>query len=399
MDRLLENKTVILGVSASIAAYKAAELVSALKKKGADVHVIMTKNALHFMDPLTFETLSGNRCITDTFDRSHPYEVDHIALSKRADVAMVAPASADIIGKMAHGIADDMLTTTLLACTCPVLVAPAMNTAMYRHKAVQCNLERLTSFGYRIIEPVTGLLACGDTGEGKMEEPEMLLEQILYEIALDKDMKGKRVLVTAGPTTEAIDPVRFISNHSSGKMGYALARNAAMRGAEVLLVSGRTNLNPPLHVKTTGVMSAAEMAGAVKDAFQDADIVIKAAAVADMRPKQTGTKKLKKTAMESALELEGTEDILAWCGAHKNKKQFICGFAMETEDLVKNAREKLSKKNADMIVANSLSSEGAGFRTDTNVVTIITKKGEKQLPLLTKDAVAHEILTEILNLC
>lgn len=393
---MLSGKTVILGVTGSIAAYKAANLASMLKKQHADVQVIMTKNAANFIHPITFEQLTGNKCLIDTFDRNFQFQVEHVSLAKRADLAIVAPATANVIAKLAHGIADDMLTTTLLACTCPKLIAPAMNTRMYENPITQDNLAALCRYGFRVIEPTVGHLACGDTGAGKLPPESLLLECILDEIALEKDMAGLRVLVTAGPTMEAIDPVRFISNHSTGKMGYALARTCRRRGAEVTLVSGRTQLEAPFGVTMVPVTSAQEMFEAVSSRAADQDIIIKAAAVADYRPAQIAENKLKKSDDDLSIRLERTTDILAWLGAHRRSGQVLCGFAMETEHLVEHAKEKLAKKHVDMIAANNVKVPGAGFGTDTNVVTLITQNGTRELALMSKEQVAGEILDELL---
>jgi phosphopantothenoylcysteine decarboxylase/phosphopantothenate--cysteine ligase len=393
---MLTGKCIILGVTGSIAAYKIANLASALVKQHADVTVIMTQNATNFINPITFETLTGNKCLVDTFDRNFQYSVEHVALAKRADIVLVAPASANVIGKMANGIADDMLTTTILACKCPKLVSPAMNTNMYENPIVQDNLKKLENYGFSIITPAVGYLACGDTGAGKMPEPEVLLQHILHHIAHEKDLLGKRVLITAGPTQEAIDPVRFITNHSTGKMGYALAENCAMRGASVTLVSGPVALNPPLFVETVPVVSAADMAEAVLARADAQDIIIKTAAVADFRPAAPKTEKIKKQdGAVSSIELEKTQDILSWLGAHKRPGQFICGFSMETEHMLENSKAKLEKKQVDMIVANNLKVAGAGFGTDTNVVTLITKDDCRELPMMSKSEVAEAIVSEI----
>jgi phosphopantothenoylcysteine decarboxylase/phosphopantothenate--cysteine ligase len=393
---MLTGKCIILGVTGSIAAYKIANLASALVKQHADVTVIMTQNATNFINPITFETLTGNKCLVDTFDRNFQYSVEHVALAKRADIALIAPASANVIGKMANGIADDMLTTTVLACKCPKLVSPAMNTNMYENPIVQDNLKKLENYGFSIITPAVGYLACGDTGAGKMPEPEVLLQHILHHIAHEKDLLGKRVLITAGPTQEAIDPVRFITNHSTGKMGYALAENCARRGANVTLVSGPVALDPPLFVETVPVVSAADMAEAVLARADAQDIIIKTAAVADFRPAAPKTEKIKKQDSEvSVIELEKTQDILSWLGAHKKPGQFICGFSMETEHMLENSKAKLEKKQVDMIVANNLKVEGAGFGTDTNVVTLITKDNCRELPIMSKSEVAEAIVSEI----
>ncbi len=393
---MLKGKSVVLGVSGSIAAYKIANLASMLVKLHADVTVIMTKNATNFIHPITFETLTGNKCLVDTFDRNFEYSVEHVSLAKKADIFLVAPASANVIGKMANGIADDMLTTTILACKCPKLVSPAMNTNMYENPIVQDNLKKLTEYGFEIIDPAVGYLACGDTGAGKMPEPEVLLAYIMRTIAHEKDMVGKRVLVTAGPTREKMDPVRFITNHSTGKMGYAIAENCMLRGADVTLVSGPVAIAPPPFVKVIPVVSAAEMADAVKSCSEEQDIIIKTAAVADYRPAHPAEEKIKKKEADSVLELERTEDILAYLGANKKHQQFICGFSMETENMLENSRIKLAKKNVDMVVANNLKVAGAGFGTDTNVVTFITKDSCKELQLMSKADVAEALVTEIL---
>lgn len=394
---MLRGKCVVLGVTGSIAAYKIANLASALVKLHADVNVIMTKNAVNFINPITFETLTGNKCLVDTFDRNFQFNVEHVALAKRADIILVAPASANVIGKIAGGIADDMLTTTIMACKAPKLISPAMNTNMFENPIVQDNLKKLQNFGYEVIQPANGYLACGDTGAGKMPEPETLLAYILRTIACEKDMVGKKVLVTAGPTQEPVDPVRFITNHSTGKMGYAIAENCMRRGAEVTLVSGPVQIAPPLCVRVIPVVTAADMAVAVKECYQEQDIIIKTAAVADYRPAHPADEKVKKKDDKSVMELERTEDILAYLGAHRKDGQFICGFSMETENMLENSRAKLAKKNVDMIVANNLKVAGAGFGTDTNVVTIITKDDCRQLELMSKAEVAASIVDEILK--
>lgn len=394
---MLRGKCVVLGVTGSIAAYKIANLASALVKLHADVNVIMTKNAVNFINPITFETLTGNKCLVDTFDRNFQFNVEHVALAKRADIFLVAPASANVIGKIAGGIADDMLTTTIMACKAPKLISPAMNTNMFENPIVQDNLEKLRSYGYEVIQPASGYLACGDTGAGKMPEPETLLAYILRTIACEKDMVGKKVLVTAGPTQEPVDPVRFITNHSTGKMGYAIAENCMRRGAEVTLVSGPVQIAPPLCVRLIPVVTAADMASAVKECYQEQDIIIKTAAVADYRPAHPADEKVKKKDDKSVMELERTEDILAYLGAHRRDGQFICGFSMETENMLENSRAKLAKKNVDMIVANNLKVAGAGFGTDTNVVTIITKDDNRQLERMSKAEVAASIVDEILK--
>lgn len=395
---MLKGKTVLLGVSGSIAAYKTAYLASALKKLQADVHVLMTQNAVNFINPITFETLTGNKCLVDTFDRNFEFSVEHVSLAKQADVVMIAPASADVIGKIAHGIADDMLTTTVMACRCRKIIAPAMNTNMFENPILQDNLETLRRYGYEVISPAVGYLACGDTGAGKMPEPELLLEYILQEAACEKDMAGLKVLVTAGPTQEAIDPVRYITNHSTGKMGYAIAKMAARRGADVTLVSGETALEKPVFVQTVPVKSAEEMFEAVTQRAPEQDIIIKAAAVADYRPKSVSSRKVKKAEGELVLELERTQDILAYLGGHRQPGQILCGFAMETENLLENARKKLEKKHLDMIVANSLRVEGAGFGGDTNVVTLVTGSEEISLGKLSKEETAGRILDQIMKL-
>ena len=396
MEKILKSKTVVLGVTGSIAAYKIANLASSLVKKGANVHVIMTKNATNFINPITFETLTGNKCLVDTFDRNFEFSVEHVSLAKQADIFMVAPASANVIGKIANGIADDMLTTTIMACKCHKVISPAMNTNMFENPIVQDNLEKLRNYGYEVIDPASGYLACGDTGAGKMPEPTVLESYIMKNIAMEKDMAGKKVLITAGPTMEAIDPVRFISNHSTGKMGYALAKIAMERGAEVTLVTGKTYIEKPDFVKIINVKSAKEMFDAVDKEFDSQDIVIMSAAVADYRPKTVADEKIKKNDGETAIELERTDDILGTMSKRK-KNQFLCGFSMETEHMLENSKNKLKKKNLDMICANNLKVEGAGFGTDTNVVTLITENESRQLPIMSKEQVANEILTEINN--
>ncbi|MDO4268295.1 MAG: bifunctional phosphopantothenoylcysteine decarboxylase/phosphopantothenate--cysteine ligase CoaBC [Eubacteriales bacterium] len=393
---MLKGKTVVLGVTGGIAAYKTASLASMLVKQHADVQVIMTEHATNFITPVTFETLTGNKCMVDTFDRNFQFQVEHVALARRADIFMIAPATANVIAKVAHGLADDMLTTTFLACKKPKYLAPAMNTQMYENPITQDNLETCRRYGMHVIAPDSGYLACGDTGAGKMPEPEELFEYIMLELACEKDMAGKRVLVTAGPTREAIDPVRYITNHSTGKMGYAIARAAARRGARVTLVSGPVELKAPLGVELVPVTSAAGMFQAVTAAAADQDMIIKAAAVADYRPSHVGTEKTKKTDGAMSIELERTDDILAWLGAHRTPGQLLCGFSMETQNLLENSRAKLEKKHVDMIVANNLKTAGAGFGTDTNVVTLITGDGTEKLALMTKDETAHEILTRLM---
>ena len=394
---MLKGKTVVLAVSGSIAAYKIASLASALGKLHADVQVLMTQNATNFINPITFETLTGNKCLVDTFDRNFQYSVEHVALAKRADVVLVAPASANVIGKIANGIADDMLTTTVMACKCKKIISPAMNTQMFENPIVQDNLKKLEHYGYEVIQPAVGLLACKDVGAGKMPEPETLLEYILREVAYEKDLKGKKILVTAGPTQEPIDPVRYLTNHSSGKMGYAIAKVCSMRGAEVTLVSGKTAIKPPLFVDVVPVTTAREMYEAVTGRSDRQDIVIKAAAVADYRPKTISEQKVKKTDEELSIEMERTDDILKYLGEHKRANQFLCGFSMETEHMLENSRKKLKKKNLDMIVANNVKVEGAGFAGDTNIVTLITGDDETQLPLLSKEETAVEIMNKILE--
>lgn len=394
---MLKGKTVVLAVSGSIAAYKIASLASALKKLHANVQVLMTKNAVNFINPITFESLTGNKCLVDTFDRNFQYSVEHVALAKQADVVLVAPASANVIGKIAHGIADDMLTTTVMACKCKKIIAPAMNTNMFDNPILQDNLKILEHYGYEVISPAVGYLACGDTGAGKMPEPELLLQYILREIAYEKDMQGKRVLVTAGPTQESIDPVRFITNHSTGKMGYAIAKMCMLRGAEVTLVSGPTSIAKPEFVHVVDVVTAKEMYEEVTKRAKDQDIIIKAAAVADYRPKSVSSEKMKKKDDDLAIPMERTDDILKFLGEHKKEHQFLCGFSMETENILENSRKKLEKKHLDMIVANNLKVEGAGFAGDTNVVTIITGQEEVSLGKMTKEETALRILDEILK--
>lgn len=394
---MLKGKCVVLGVTGSIAAYKIASLASALVKLGADVNVIMTQNATNFINPITFETLTSNKCLVDTFDRNFEYNVEHVSLAKRADVFMVAPASANVIGKIANGIADDMLTTTIMAAKCHKIISPAMNTNMYENEILQDNLKKLEKYGMEIIKPADGYLACGDTGAGKMPEPEVLLQYIIRTIAFEKDLEGKNVLVTAGPTQEAIDPVRFITNHSTGKMGYSIAENCARRGANVTLVTGPVAITPPMFVDVVNVISAADMAEEVKKRADEQDIIIKTAAVADYRPSNPATEKIKKKDKDSSIELERTEDILAYLGAHKKDGQFICGFSMETENMLENSRAKLEKKNVDMIVANNLKVKGAGFGTDTNVVTFITKDDCKELEIMSKADVANCLVSEIIT--
>lgn len=394
---MLKGKTVVLGVTGSIAAYKIANLTSMLTKLQADVHVLMTENATNFIHPITFETLTEHKCLVDTFDRNFNYNIEHVALGTMADLVLVAPASANIIAKMANGIADDMLSTTVLACRCKKLVAPAMNTNMYENPITQANIQRLRDFGMKIIEPATGLLACKAVGKGKMPSEEELLQYILQEIQYEHDMEGKRVLVTAGATREAIDPVRFITNHSTGRMGYALAQTAARRGADVTLVSGVTELPVPLGVKFISVESAEDMFEAVKAEADRQDIVIKAAAVADYTPVSVSEEKMKKQEGDLSIPLKRTTDILAWLGEHRKEGQFLCGFSMETENVLENSRKKLTKKKVDLIVANNLRVEGAGFGTETNVVTLITENSVTELPLMTKEEAAGEIFDWIMH--
>lgn len=394
----LEGKTVLLGVTGSIAAYKIAYLASTLKKRRADVHVLMTKNATNFINPITFETLTGNKCLVDTFDRNFQFQVEHVSIAKKADVVMIAPASANVIGKLAHGIADDMLTTTIMACKCKKFISPAMNTNMFENPVVQDNLKILEHYGYEVIAPASGYLACGDTGAGKMPEPETLLAYIEIEAACEKDLKGKKILVTAGPTQESIDPVRYITNHSSGKMGYAIAKAAMLRGADVTLVSGRTAIEPPMFVKVVPVVTAKDMYEAVTSVSDEQDIIIKAAAVADYRPAKVSDEKVKKSDGQMSIELERTDDILKFLGEHKRDGQFLCGFSMETQNVIGNSRAKLTKKNLDMVAANNVKVEGAGFQGDTNVLTLITQDEEVSLPLMSKEDAALKILDKILTL-
>ena len=392
---MLHGKTVVLGVTGSIAAYKIASLASKLVKLHADVHVLMTQNATNFITPITFETLTGNKCLIDTFDRNFQFDVAHISLAKKADVMLIAPASANVIGKIANGIADDMLTTTVMASTAPVLISPAMNTHMYENPIVQDNLQKLERFGYKIIAPAVGMLACHDVGAGKMPEPEMLLDWIPREIACKKDLQGKKILVTAGPTQEAVDPVRYLTNHSTGKMGYALARCAMLRGADVTLVTGPTAITPPPFVQTVAVTSAEEMYQEVTKRAAEQNAIIMAAAVADYRPATVSAEKQKKQAGDAVLPLSRTKDILAYLGEHKPAGQFLCGFSMETQHMLENSRAKLKQKHLDMICANNLKVAGAGFGTDTNVVTLIQAQKEQELPLQSKEAVGHAILDVI----
>ncbi|MGN0353383.1 MAG: bifunctional phosphopantothenoylcysteine decarboxylase/phosphopantothenate--cysteine ligase CoaBC [Roseburia sp.] len=393
---MLQGKTVLLGVTGGIAAYKMPNVARMLKKLHCNVHVLMTQNATNFITATTFETLTGNKCLIDTFDRNFEFSVEHVALAKQADLVLIAPATANVIGKIANGIADDMLTTTVMACPCKVLVAPAMNHNMYLNPIVQDNMEKLKKFGYEIIPPVVGMLANGDIGTGKLPSEETLVEYVIRELAMEKDMAGMKVLVTAGPTQEAIDPVRYITNHSTGKMGYALAKMAMLRGADVTLVSGVTSLEPPMFVNVVPVVSAKDMYEAVTSVAKEQDIIIKAAAVADYRPAEVSDQKIKKKEGESSILLERTDDILATLGKEKGKT-FLCGFSMETENMLQNSRAKLEKKNVDMIVANNLKVEGAGFGTDTNVLTIITKDTEEELSLMSKEAAANQVLTAIMK--
>lgn len=396
---MLTGKTVVLGISGSIAAYKIAYLASALKKLHADVEVIMTENATQFITPVTFESLTGNKCLVDTFDRNFKFSVEHIALAKRADIFMLAPATANVIAKVAHGLADDMLTTTFLACKCPKYISPAMNTQMFENPITQDNLKICQSYGMHVIQPACGYLACGDTGAGKMPEPEELLDHIIHEIAYPKNLTGKKILVTAGPTREALDPVRFLTNHSTGKMGYAIARVAAARGAEVTLVTGPTEIKKPGFVKVVPIESAREMYEAVTAASEEQDAIIKAAAVADYRPAHVSDEKIKKKdGDELSIPVERTDDILAYLGSHKKPGQFLCGFSMETEHMLENSRKKLEKKNLDMIVANNLKVAGAGFGTDTNIVTLITRDEERQLEKMSKEQVADKLLDAIFQI-
>ena len=395
---MLKGKTVLLGVTGSIAAYKIAYLASALKKLHAEVHVLMTKNATNFITPITFESLTGTKCLVDTFDRNFQFQVEHVSIAKKADVVMIAPASANVIGKLAHGIADDMLTTTIMACKCEKFISPAMNTNMFENPILQDNLKTLEHYGYEVIQPASGYLACGDTGAGKMPEPETLLSYILREIAAEKDLEGKKVLVTAGPTQESIDPVRYITNHSSGKMGYALAKAAMLRGADVTLVSGPCSITPPPFVKVVPVVTAKDMFDAVTFVSAEQDIIIKAAAVADYRPKQVFDEKVKKQDKEMSIELKKTDDILKYLGEHRTPQQFLCGFSMETQNMIGNSRAKLGKKHLDMVAANNLKVAGAGFQGDTNVLTLITQDEDVSLQLMSKEDAANVILDKILSI-
>ena len=385
-------------MTGSIAAYKIAYLASALKKLHAEVHVLMTKNATNFITPITFESLTGTKCLVDTFDRNFQFQVEHVSIAKKADVVMIAPASANVIGKLAHGIADDMLTTTIMACKCKKFISPAMNTNMFENPILQDNLKTLEHYGYEVIQPASGYLACGDTGAGKMPEPETLLSYILREIAAEKDLEGKKVLVTAGPTQESIDPVRYITNHSSGKMGYALAKAAMLRGADVTLVSGPCSITPPPFVKVVPVVTAKDMFDAVTFVSAEQDIIIKAAAVADYRPKQVFDEKVKKQDKEMSIELKKTDDILKYLGEHRTPQQFLCGFSMETQNMIGNSRAKLGKKHLDMVAANNLKVAGAGFQGDTNVLTLITQDEDVSLQLMSKEDAANVILDKILSI-
>ncbi|TCL59983.1 phosphopantothenoylcysteine decarboxylase/phosphopantothenate--cysteine ligase [Kineothrix alysoides] len=392
---MLEGKNVVLAVSGSIAAYKIANLASMLKKLNANITVLMTQNATNFIHPVTFETLTGNKCLIDTFDRNFQYNVEHVSLAKSADIVLVAPASANVIGKLAHGIADDMLTTTVMACSCKKIVAPAMNSYMYENPVVQDNIKLLRNYGIEVIEPDSGYLACGDTGVGKMPSEQVLLEHILREAAFEKDLTGRKVLVTAGPTREPIDPVRFLTNRSTGKMGYAIAKHCMQRGAEVTLITGKTEITKPFFVKVIEVETAADMFEAVKDCYEEQDIIIKAAAVADYRPAFVSEQKVKKKDYEMTIPLERTEDILQFLGNNRKQNQFLCGFSMETENLLENSKAKLRNKHIDMIVANNLKEDGAGFGVDTNIATLIMADKVIELPIMSKDEVAKQIIDTI----
>lgn len=391
----LSGKTVLLGITGGIAAYKMANVTSALRKTGAEVHCILTQNATQFITPLTFETLSNNRCIVDTFDRNFQYDVAHVSLAKKADVILIAPATANVIAKLAHGLADDMLTTTVLAARCPKLIAPAMNTAMLENPATQENLATLRRYGFTVIEPATGMLACKDVGSGKLPEPEVLCEEIYRVIAREKDLQGLHITVTAGPTQESLDPVRFLTNHSSGKMGYAIAREAMLRGADVTLISGPVALKAPLGVKLVNITTAQEMLEGVQAALSQTDVLVMAAAVADYRPAVVADNKMKKGEGDMSIPLERTGDVLGWVAQNRHPGLFVCGFSMETEHMLENSQKKLSKKKLDMIVANNLKTQGAGFGVETNVVTLITQDWVEELPLLGKDEVAGKLLTAI----
>ena len=394
---MLKGKNVVLAVTGSIAAYKIANLASMLKKKECNVTVLMTKNATNFINPITFETLTGNKCLIDTFDRNFQYNVEHVSLAKQTDVVMIAPASANVIGKLANGIADDMLTTTVMACECKKIISPAMNTHMFHNPIVQDNLKKLAHYGYEVIQPDSGYLACGDIGDGKMPSEQVLFEAIEREAAFEKDLTGKHILVTAGPTMERLDPVRFLSNHSTGKMGYAIAKHCMLRGAEVTLVTGKTSLTPPPYVNVVPIESAREMFDAVTSRFDNQDIVIKAAAVADYRPATVADEKIKKKDNDLSIALERTDDILKTLGERKRNNQFLCGFSMETENMLENSKAKLEKKNLDMIVANNVKQAGAGFGTDTNIVTLISKDNVIELPVMSKDEVAEQLINTIMD--
>ena len=398
VDNMLTGKTVLLGVTSSIAIYKTCNLARMLTKLGADVHVAMTPNSLNFVHPLTFETLTQHKCLIDTFDRNFEYSVEHVSIAKKADVVMIAPASANVIGKIANGIADDMLTTTVMACTCKKIIAPAMNHNMFHNPIVQDNLDKLRKFGYEIVEPVRGMLANRDIGDGKLPDEETLLEYIVREAAYEKDLAGKRILITAGATRESIDPVRFISNHSSGKMGFALARAAMLRGAEVTVVAAHTDVEPPMFVNVVPVKSAEDMFNAVRERLDDTDIIIKAAAVADYTPVTTAESKIKKSDGDMSIPLKRTTDILAYIGEHRREGQVVCGFSMETDNVIENSRKKLTKKNCDMICANSLKKAGSGFGTDTNIITMITKDGDEEMELMSKFDAANIILSRLRSL-
>ena len=392
---MLKGKHIVLAVTGSIAAYKIANLASMLKKMDAKITVLMTQNATNFINPITFETLTGNKCLIDTFDRNFQYSVEHVSIAKSADVVLVAPASANVIGKLANGIADDMLTTTVMACRCKKIISPAMNTNMYENPIVQDNIDKLKRFGMEIIEPTSGYLACGDTGAGKLPSEEVLLEYILKEVLYEKDLAGKKILISAGPTREAIDPVRYITNHSTGKMGYAIAKHCMRRGAQVTLVTGKTQLPRPMFMNVIDITTAAEMFEAVKENYEDMDIIIKSAAVADYRPANVADNKIKKADGDMSIALERTTDILGFLGENKKEGQFLCGFSMETQNMIENSNKKLIKKNLDMIVANNLKESGAGFGTDTNIVTLITREDCINLPIMTKDDVAKAIIDNI----
>lgn len=394
---MLKGKTIILGVTGGIAAYKSAYFTSLLVKAGAKVHVIMTEHAREFIAPLTFEALTGTRCLTDTFDRNHEYSTEHVALAKEADAVIVAPATANVIGKLAHGLADDMLTTTVLACNCPKMIAPAMNTQMYENPVTKDNLKLLEKYNMEVIQPVSGRLACGDTGAGKMQEPDVLFQYVLKACAFPKDLVGRKILVTAGPTQETIDPVRYVTNHSTGKMGYSIAKICALRGASVTLVTGKTSIAPPLFVELVPVTTARDMYEAVTARSGEMDIIIKAAAVADYRPRTVSDEKIKKTGGEMTIEMERTDDILGFLGTHKREGQYLCGFSMETQNMLENSKAKLEKKKVDMIAANNLKVKGAGFGTDTNIVTLITKEQVTELDMMSKDETACAIIDAILE--